>query len=186
MLPRNPGTPAIRARDKFGVRNLSLSVQYVGVAIFYHMEDSMAALTDRQKARERLSQVFQSVLDKMIPNDEAAPLPGHKFVDWEDLGDEMERTIVPIFLEERAALEASARVDHGGCCPHCGSNRVYLIKQTDEENQVEVLTPHGPVVLRKQRCRCRSCDRSFSPSRARLGSAERGAFVAEGGSTNRP
>ena len=27
--------------------------------------------------------VFQSILDKMIPTDEAAPLPGRKFVDWE-------------------------------------------------------------------------------------------------------
>ena len=29
----------------------------------------MAALTDRQKAREKLSQVFQTLLDKMIPPD---------------------------------------------------------------------------------------------------------------------
>jgi len=145
----------------------------------------MAALTDRQKARERLNQVFQSVVNKVIPEDEATPLPGRKFVDWEELGDEMERTIVPVFLEERAALEAAACLDHG-VCPHCGSDRLYLIKQTDEEDQVEVLTPHGPVVLRKQKCRCRACDRSFSPSRARLGSADRGAFVTQGGSTNRP
>jgi hypothetical protein len=146
----------------------------------------MASLTDRQKARERLNRVFQSVLDKMIPNDEATPLPGRKFVDWEDLGDEMERTIVPVFLEERAALEASACLDHGGLCPHCGSDRLYLIKPTDEEDQVEMLTPHGPVVLRKQKCRCRACDRSFSPSGKRLGSADRGASVAEGGGANRP
>ena len=46
----------------------------------------MPALTDRQKARERLSQVFQSILDKMIPADEAVPLAGKKFVEWEDLG----------------------------------------------------------------------------------------------------
>src|SRR5882757_8943071 len=66
----------------------------------------MAALTDRQKARERLSQVFQSILDKMIPADEAVPLAGSKFVEWEDLGDEVDRTLVPVFLEERAALAA--------------------------------------------------------------------------------
>jgi hypothetical protein len=32
-------------------------------------EDLMSALTDRQKARERLSHVFQNILDKMIPTD---------------------------------------------------------------------------------------------------------------------
>jgi hypothetical protein len=138
----------------------------------------MAALTDRQKARERLSQVFQSILDKMIPADEAVPLAGKKFVEWEDLGDEVDRTLVPVFLEERAALEASAQVDCGGRCPHCHSDRVYLIKAV---GKVEVLTPHGPVVLNKQRCRCRSCDRSFSPSRARLGSCGRGESFAQGG-----
>jgi hypothetical protein len=80
------------------------------------MEDSMPALTDRQKARERLSQVFQSTLDKMIPADEAVPLKGGKFVEWEDQGDELARTVVPMFLEERAALEASAHADSGGHC----------------------------------------------------------------------
>jgi hypothetical protein len=139
----------------------------------------MAALTDRQKARERLSQVFQSILDKMIPVDEAIPLAGSKFVEWEDLGDEVDRTLVPVFLEERAGLEASAQADCGGRCPHCHSDRVYLIKQV---HKVEVLTPHGPVVLSKQRCRCRSCDRSFSPSRAGLGPAGRGESLTQGGS----
>lgn len=138
----------------------------------------MPALTDRQKARERLSQVFQSILDKMIPADEAVPLAGKKFVEWEDLGDEVDRTLVPVFLEERAALEASAQADCGGRCPHCHSDRVYLIKQA---GKVEVLTPHGPVVLNKQRCRCRSCGRSFSPSRAGLGPAGGGESLAQGG-----
>ncbi len=143
----------------------------------------MAALTDRQKARERLSQVFQSILDKMIPADTAVPLAGCKFIDWENMGDEVDRTLVPVFLEERAALEASAQADCGGHCPHCGSDRVYLIKQV---GQVEVLTPHGPIVLKKQRCRCRSCDRSFSPSRAGLGPAGRGQSLAQSGGAGRP
>jgi hypothetical protein len=138
----------------------------------------MAALTDRQKARERLSQVFQSILDKMIPADAAVPLAGSKFVEWEDLGDEVDRTLVPVFLEERAALEASACADCGGRCPHCHSDRVYLIKQV---GKVEVLTPHGVVVLNKQRCRCRSCNRTFSPSRAGLGFADRSPSVSQGG-----
>ena len=143
----------------------------------------MPALTDRQKARERLSQVFQSLLDKMIPADEAVPLRGGKFVEWEDQGDEVERGLIPVFLEERAALAADARADGGGRCPYCASDRVYLIKQA---GKVEVLTPHGPVVLHKQRCRCRSCDRSFSPSRAGLGPAGGGGPVAQGGGAGRP
>jgi DNA-directed RNA polymerase subunit RPC12/RpoP len=144
----------------------------------------MAALTDRQKARERLSQVFQSIVDKMIPADEAVPLPGGKrFVEWEVLADEVDRSLVPVFLEERAALEASAQVDGGGRCPHCGSERVYLMKQV---GKVEVRTPHGPVVLYKQRCRCRSCGRSFSPSRAGLGVADGGRVVSQGGGADSP
>jgi hypothetical protein len=138
----------------------------------------MAALTDRQKAREKLSQVFQTMLDKMIPPDTAVPLEGRKFIDWEDQGDELARTLVPMFLEERAALDAAAAADCGGRCPHCLSDRVYLIKTV---KQTEVTTPHGPVVLNKQRCRCRSCDRSFSPSSAGLGAAGGGRPVAQGG-----
>lgn len=141
----------------------------------------MAALTDRQKARERLSHAFESILDKMVPADEAVPLPGgRKFVQWEDLADEVDRTLVPMFLEERAALDAAAQADCGGRCPYCQSDRVYLIKQA---RQTEVQTPHGVVVLTKQSCRCRQCDRSFSPSRAGLGPAGRGRPVAEGGGT---
>ena len=143
----------------------------------------MASLTDRQKARDRLNQVFQSILDKMIPAEGGGPLPGRKFVDWEDMADEVDRTLVPVFLEERAALEASAQAQAGGRCPYCGSDRVYLQK---EVSKVEVRTPHGPVVLNKQRCRCRACDRSFSPSRAGLGDAGRGGVVAQGGGAGRP
>jgi DNA-directed RNA polymerase subunit RPC12/RpoP len=140
----------------------------------------MSALTDRQQARERLSQVFQSILDKMIPADESVPLEGSKFIDWEDQGDELARTMVPLFLEERAALDAAAQAQTGGRCPHCGSTRIYLGK---EVGQVEVITPHGPVILKKQRGRCRACDRSFSPSGARLGNADRGESVTQGGGT---
>jgi hypothetical protein len=150
------------------------------------MEEFMSALTDRQKARERLSQVFQSILDKMVPANESVPLPGKKFVEWEDLADEVDRTLVPTFLEERAALEASAQADCGGRCLHCSSDRVYLIKQDDGAGQVEVITPHGPVVLHKQRCRCRQCGRSFSPSGAGRGPADRGGPVAQSGVPDRP
>ena len=150
----------------------------------------MAALTDRQQARERLSEVFQSILDKMIPADESVPLSGGKFIDWEDQGDELARTVVPMFLEERAALETSAHAESGGHCPHCGSERVYLIRPKNEAgelkgSQVEVLTPQGAVVLRKQRCRCRACNRCFSPSGAALGPSGGGGSLSEGGGTYR-
>jgi len=90
------------------------------VAPFELMEEFMSALTDRQKARERLSHVFQSILDKMVPADESVPLPGKKFVEWEDLADEVDRTLVPTFLEKRAALEASAQADRGGFVAQSG------------------------------------------------------------------
>jgi DNA-directed RNA polymerase subunit RPC12/RpoP len=137
----------------------------------------MSALTDRQKAREKLSQVFQSILDKMIPADNSVPLEGRKFIDFEDQGEEVIHSLIPVFLEERAALDAAAQADMGGRCPHCQSTRIYLIKQI---GQVEVRTPHGLVVLKKQRARCRECDRSFSPSRARLEPANGGKSVAKG------
>ena len=142
----------------------------------------MASLTDRQKARERLKAAFEAQLDKLIPADEALPLHGGKFIEWEDQADELEQTLCTTFLEERSALEYSAQADCGGRCPHCSSTRVYLIKQAQK---VEVLTAHGVVVLYKQRCRCRSCDRSFSPSRAGLGFAARSAAQSQGGAAHR-
>jgi hypothetical protein len=138
----------------------------------------MAALTDRQKAREKLSHVFQQMLDELIPADTSVPLAGGKFIDWEDQGDELARTLVPMFLEERAALDAAAGADCGGRCPHCLSDRVYLIPTM---KQTEIRTPHGPVVVNKQTCRCRACSRSFSPSAAGLGPAGGGGPVAQGG-----
>jgi hypothetical protein len=120
-------------------------------------------------------------LDKLIPADESLPLHGGKFIEWEDQADELEQTLCTTFLEERSALEDSAQTDCGGRCPHCSSTRVYLIKQAQK---VEVQTPHGAVVLYKQRCRCRSCDRTFSPSRAGLGVAAGSAAFAQGGAAD--
>lgn len=142
----------------------------------------MASLTDRQKARERLTAAFQAELDKLIPSDESLPLHGGKFIEWEDQADELEQTLCTTFLEERSALECSAQADCGGRCPHCSSTRVYLIKQAQK---VQVQTAHGAVVLYKQRCRCRSCDRSFSPSGAGLGLAARSAAQPQGGAADR-
>jgi hypothetical protein len=138
----------------------------------------MASLTDRQKARERLTAAFQAELDRLIPVDQNKPLRGGRFIEWEDQADELEHTLCTTFLEERAALEASAHADCGGRCPHCSSESVYLIKQS---RKVEVLTPHGAVVLYQQSCRCRSCDRTFSPSAAGLGPGWGGLSLAQGG-----
>ena len=68
--------------------------------------------------------------------------------------------MIPTILEERAALEETARVEKAGHCPRCGSDSVYLEKQT---TRPEVLTPDGPAVVEKQHCRCRTCGGSFSP-----------------------
>ena len=140
----------------------------------------MPSRTNREQARQRLDSLYQSLRDKLIPADESVPLQGGKFIDWEDQADQIEKELCTAFLEERAALEADAQVSSGGRCPHCGSDRVYLMK---EESKVEVLSPHGLVVMHKQRCSCRSCDRTFSPSGAGLGVASGGGTDAPGGGT---
>jgi hypothetical protein len=97
----------------------------------------------------------------MIPPDESVPLRGGTFLDFENQVEEVGRAVLPTLLEERAALEGNAVVDHPGCCPHCGSGRVYLRKET---RQGEIRSPHGMVVVQKQEARCRACGGSFSPS----------------------
>jgi len=121
----------------------------------------MPARSTRQEARARILATFQAQLDRMIPEDEDIPLKGATFTDFEDQVEDLARAALPVALEERAALEPNAEVKTAGRCPHCGSSRVYLEKQV---TQPEVVSPHGPVVLYKQRARCRSCDGSFSPS----------------------
>jgi len=121
----------------------------------------MPARTTRRQARERILKTMTEALDRMIPPDEAVPLRGSTFRDWEDQAAEVRRAVLPTLLEERAALERNAQVTDGGRCPYCSSDRVYLETQ---ETAPEVTSPDGPVVLTKQHCRCRACDGSFSPS----------------------
>ena len=128
----------------------------------------MSALTTRQDARERLRKMFEGALDPFIPPDESVPLKGTRFTDFEDQVEAFGRAVLPVALEERAALEGNAEVWHPGCCPFCGSARVYLKK---EVTQRELLSPQGEVVLRKQHARCRACGKTFSPSGSRLGVA---------------
>lgn len=123
----------------------------------------MAATTDRQAARERLLALAKEQINRLIPLDESVPLKGQFFADFEDQADELERTLCPAFLEERVALSPEAWVTSGGVCPHCHSTHVYLEKR---QSEVELLTPHGPAPMTQQHARCRSCDRTFSPSGA--------------------
>jgi transposase-like protein len=112
--------------------------------------------------------MFEGALDHLIPPDESVPLKGTRFTDFEDQVEAFGRAVLPVALEERAALEGNAEVTHPGCCPFCGSGRVYLKK---EVTQPELLSPQGEVVLRKQHARCRACGKTFSPSGSRLGVA---------------
>lgn len=121
----------------------------------------MPARSTREEARARILGAFQAQLDRMIPEDEAIPLKGATFTDFEDQVEDLAQAVLPVAMEERASLEPNAEVTTAGRCPHCGSSEVYLEKQV---TQPEVRSPHGPVVLYKQHARCRSCDGSFSPS----------------------
>ena len=126
------------------------------------MEDPMPARTTRKEARGRLIQTMMSALDRIIPEDESKPLKGTTFGSWEDQTDAFKQAVIPTILEERAALEDSARIEDPGHCPLCGSSSVYLEKQT---TRPEVRCPDGPAVLEKQHGRCRTCGGSFSPSK---------------------
>ena len=121
----------------------------------------MSARTTRQSARERILRTLQVSLDRLIPVDESRPLRGSRFVDFEDQVAALARELLPVVLEERAALEAVAKVQSPGPCPRCGSPRVYL---RADETQPELQSPHGSVVIPKQHARCRACGTSFSPS----------------------
>lgn len=121
----------------------------------------MPARITRQEARERLLKTMLEALDRIIPADESKPLKGSTFANWEDQADAFKRAVIPTLLEERAALEPNARVEQAGPCPFCGSDSVYLEKQTTTP---EILTPDGPAVIPKQHGRCRTCGGSFSPS----------------------
>jgi hypothetical protein len=123
----------------------------------------MPARTTREQARDRVAKAFFASLDKVIPPDGAVPLKGSTFRDWERQVEELVRQTSPTLLEERAALEENARVEKGqaGCCPRCGSDRIYL---EAGETASEVTGPHGKVVVNRQHCRCRACGGSFSPS----------------------
>ena len=125
----------------------------------------MAARTTREAGRARVFAAVEKALDRVIPLDEAMPLRGRTFIEWEDQADAFDQAVTSTLLQERAALDESAAVepDQLGCCPHCGSDRLYLRGEAHNESRRAL---HGEVVLMHQRLRCRSCGRSFSPSSA--------------------
>jgi hypothetical protein len=143
----------------------------------------MPARRTRQEARDRIRGIFEAELDRMIPADDSVPLKGRKFLDWENQVARMRQSLLPVMLEERAALDSSALVKDGGHCPFCRSGSVYLEKDLTNP---EVISPDGPAVLAKQHCRCRTCGGSFSPSEPGLGVAGRGAADAQGGGASEP
>jgi len=138
----------------------------------------MAAITSRKESRQRLLELFQKSVDRIIPEDDSVSLRGQTFRDFEDQAEELRRTILPALLEERAALEQTALVEEraaleqtalvesSGSCPFCVSERVYL---SGKPQQREVTSPHGAVMLVHQLARCRSCGRSFSPAESGVG-----------------
>ena len=121
----------------------------------------MPARTTRREARARILAAFTGQLDRLIPEDEAVPLKGATFADFEDQAEILAQATLPVVLEERAALTQHAEVTTPGRCPHCGSEGVYLEKGV---TQPAVQSRHGPVELHKQHARCRACGGSFSPS----------------------
>ena len=129
----------------------------------------MAARTTREAARAQVRAAFEKALDQVIPTDESIPLRGRTFREWEDQADAFDQAVTTTLLEERAALEDTAQQapDELGRCPHCGSDRLYLQRAAPTNRSIR--TAHGEAVLGEQSVRCRSCDRSFSPSDARLG-----------------
>lgn len=139
----------------------------------------MASRTTREAARQRMREVFEQALDRVIPADESVPLRGRTFREWEDQADAFDAAVTTTLLEERAALEDTAQVEAGGLgrCPRCGSDRLYL--QGIEPKNKAIRTPHGEAVLGHQSVRCRACGRSFSPSGSRLGPGG-GGVVAQG------
>jgi len=124
----------------------------------------MPARTTRDAARQRVQAVFEEALDRVIPTDAAQPLRGGVFREWEEQADEFKAEVIGCLLEERAALAESAEreTEDLGCCPHCGSDRLYLQRREPENKTIR--SPHGEVVLGEQSVRCRGCGKSFSPS----------------------
>ena len=143
----------------------------------------MASRTNRQAARAKILAAFTAQLDRLIPADEAVPLKGATFADFEDQVETLAQAALPVALEQRAALAPEATVAGAGRCPHCGAAAVYLEK---EVTQPTLHSRHGAVVVPRQQARCRACGGSFSPAGPGLGSAGGSAADAPRGAAAGP
>ena len=123
----------------------------------------MSGIAIRSESRRRIAAVVDRAVGEVIPADEAVGLRGRTFCDFEDQVYAAGRAMMTAMLQERLALDSSAWQESGGHCPPCGSERVYLEKG---KTRREVLSPVGPLTIEVQRCRCRACGGSFSPSGA--------------------
>ena len=130
----------------------------------------MPALTTRDAARERLLKMAEAAVDRLIPADPKRPLRGQVFADFENQTYAAANDLLAAMMEERAKLEENARVETGGRCPFCASDRTYLEKGSTAK---ERWSPSGPVLIAQQNARCRACNGSFSPSVEGLGVAQR-------------
>lgn len=128
----------------------------------------MASRTNRQAARAKILAAFTAQLDRLIPADEAIPLKGATFADFEDQIERLAQAALPVALEQRAALAPEAAASVAGRCPHCGSAAVYL---ESEVTQPVLHSRHGSLSVPQQHARCRACGGSFSPSGPGLGAA---------------
>ena len=137
----------------------------------------MPALTSRHDARQRLFQIAQIAIDRLVPPDEDVPLRGSTFADFENQSYEVADEIVAAMMEERAKLDRLAQVHAAGNCPHCGSSRTYLEDKGAAVSR-EIRSPAGPLSLQQQGARCRACNGSFSPSTPRLAAVFRGRYDA--------
>jgi hypothetical protein len=131
----------------------------------------MAGELTRQEARSKFDDLCRQVRDKYLPEDLGKGVAEGKFWEWEDQADALDRELTGAFLEILGQLSGGAKLEDPGSCPFCQSVHVRWL---DPAGQRERRSKHGAVVLPRQVAQCRSCDRSFSPSGAGVGSGRAG------------
>lgn len=159
---------------------LYVVVPVSGAEVFlYSQEHVMAEPMSRREAREHVTGMVKRMLDKYIPEDETQPVQEETLWEIETRADEFDHAVVGHFIEALAMVSKAAAIENPGPCPHCRSaNTKWLARDAQRERR----SKHGPVVLPRAVARCRSCDRSFSPSRLGMeGGPESGNDAAGNG-----